>query len=66
MANDIEVVRLQERTSKKRENIRQYLVTVPKHFVDKLGWSKGNALVARIVEIEVDGVKRKGVFYYRP
>ena len=60
----IGIVRLQERTV--REKSKAYLVTAPKSLVEQLGWKKGETLLVKIVEIEVNGVKKKGLFYYKP
>ena len=60
----IEVVKLQAR--KVGGKGIQYLVTVPKDFVDRLGWDKGDKLVARIMELEINGAKRAVLIYYKP
>ena len=44
----------------------QFFVSVPKAFVVQLKLEEGDILIARIVEVEVDGVRRKGIFYYKP
>ena len=59
-----EIVRVQAR--KVRGSGTQYLLTVPVELIRELGWIKGDVLVARILEVEVDGVKRKALIYYRP
>jgi hypothetical protein len=43
----------------------RYLVTVPKQYVETLGWSKGDYLKAIIIEHEVEGKRYKGVFYFK-
>jgi bifunctional DNA-binding transcriptional regulator/antitoxin component of YhaV-PrlF toxin-antitoxin module len=58
-----EIVRVQAR--KVRGSGSQYLLTVPVELIRELGWTKGDVLVARILEVEVDGVKRKALVYYR-
>jgi len=60
----VAVVRLQAR--KYRSEGDYYLVTVPKDIVEELSWQKGDRLVARVMEVEVDGVKRKVLVYYKP
>ena len=60
----VEVVKLQAR--KVREKHEQYLVTVPREFVKRLGWSKGDKLVAKVLELEIDGAKRPVLVYYKP
>jgi len=44
----------------------QFFVTVPKAFVEQLKLEEGDILIARVLEVEVDGVRRRGVFYYKP
>jgi hypothetical protein len=58
-----EIVRVQAR--KVRGSGVQYLLTVPVELIRELGWTKGDVLVARILEVEVDGVKRRALVYYR-
>ena len=58
----VEVVRLQAK--KIRGTYDQYFVTVPSSFVRHLGLEKGQPLIARILEVEVEGVKRKAIVYY--
>ena len=60
----IEVVKLQARKVGGRGV--QYLVTVPKDFVEHLGWAKGDKLVAKIMELEINGTKRAALIYYKP
>ena len=60
----LEVVKLQAR--KVREKHEQFLVTVPRDFVKELGWNKGDKLVVRITELEINGAKRKVLIYYKP
>ena len=59
----IDVVTLQSRRVKEYEH---FLMTIPKRLVKELGWRKGDRLVIRVVEFEVDGVRRKGLFVYKP
>jgi len=59
----VAVVRLQARKVGKED---YYLVTVPKNLVEQLGWHKGEVLLARVLEVEVDGVRRRALVYYRP
>jgi hypothetical protein len=59
-----EIVRVQAR--KVRGSGMQFLLTVPVELIRELGWTKGDILVAKILEVEVDGVKRKALVYYRP
>jgi len=59
-----EVVKVQAR--KLRPSGVQYLLTVPSELIRELGWQKGDKLIARVMEVEVDGVKRKVLVYYRP
>ena len=56
------IVKLQARES--RGSV-QYSVTVPKRLVEELGWKKGDPLMVRIVELELDGKKRKVLVMYR-
>jgi bifunctional DNA-binding transcriptional regulator/antitoxin component of YhaV-PrlF toxin-antitoxin module len=43
----------------------RYLVTVPKQYVEILGWSKGDYLKVVIIEHEVEGKRYKGIFYFK-
>ena len=58
-----EVVKVQAR--KLRPSGVQYLLTIPTELVRELGWRKGDKLIARVMEIEVDGVRRKVLVYYK-
>jgi hypothetical protein len=58
-----ETVRLQAR--KLKPSGINHLITVPAECVEELGWVKGDKLVVRTIEIEIDGVKRKVLVYYR-
>ncbi|MEM0199542.1 MAG: hypothetical protein QW721_02485 [Desulfurococcaceae archaeon] len=59
----IDVVKLQARNLKPSGT--QYVVTVPSALVRELRWTKGDTLVAKVVELEVDGRKRKVLVYYK-
>lgn len=59
----IDVVKLQARNLKPSGT--QYVVTVPSAFVREFGWVKGDTLVARVVELEIDGRRRKTLVYYK-
>ena len=52
--------------SKKSRDYVYYNITLPKEFAEELGIKSGDILHARIIEIEIDGAKRRGVFYYKP
>jgi bifunctional DNA-binding transcriptional regulator/antitoxin component of YhaV-PrlF toxin-antitoxin module len=43
----------------------RYIVTIPKKLVKTLGWSKGDYLVAKVVEVDVSGRRMKGILYYK-
>jgi len=58
-----EVVKVQAR--KLRPSGAQYLLTVPTELIKELGWQKGDRLIARVLELEIDGVKRKVLTYYK-
>jgi GDP-D-mannose dehydratase len=58
-----EVVKVQAR--KLKPSGVQYLLTIPTELVRELGWQKGDKLIARVMEIEVDGVRRKVLVYYK-
>ncbi len=54
---------------KSRRDDREYVsysIALPKRFADELGIRGGDILHARIVEIEIDGKKVKGILYYKP
>ena len=59
----VDVVKLQAR---KYHGKDYYLISVPKDFIEILGWGKGEVLLSKIMEVEVDGVKRKVLIYYKP
>jgi bifunctional DNA-binding transcriptional regulator/antitoxin component of YhaV-PrlF toxin-antitoxin module len=42
-----------------------YAVTIPKEFAKELNIDVGTILIAQIVEIEIDGAKRKVLVYYK-
>jgi len=58
-----EVVKVQAR--KLRPSGAQFLLTVPAELIKELGWQKGDRLIARVLELELDGVRRKVLVYYR-
>jgi len=58
-----EVVKVQAR--KLRPSGIQYLLTIPTELVRELGWQKGDRLIARVFELEIDGIKRKVLVYYK-
>jgi bifunctional DNA-binding transcriptional regulator/antitoxin component of YhaV-PrlF toxin-antitoxin module len=53
------IVRLQEK--KTRGKYHTYMITVPKQYVDTLGWKAGDKLVVELCE--KDG--KKGLFVYK-
>jgi GDP-D-mannose dehydratase len=59
-----ETVKLQAR--KLKPSGVNHLISVPSECVEELGWVKGDKLVVRIMEIEIDGSKRKVLVYYKP
>lgn len=61
----VDVVKLQARKTKAKEYI-QYLLTVPRGFIKVLGWSKGDPLIAKVMETTINGRKRKVLVYYKP
>ena len=60
----VDVVKLQARKYHGKGDY--YLISVPKDFIEILGWNKGEVLLTRIMEVEIDGVKRKALIYYKP
>jgi hypothetical protein len=58
-----ETVKLQARRLK--PSGVNHLVSVPMECVEELGWAKGDKLVVRTIEIEIDGTKRRALVYYR-
>jgi len=52
--------------TKKSRGIESYTVTLPKDFARELDIKGGDILFVVIAEVEVDGIKRKGIFYYKP
>ncbi|MEB3780888.1 MAG: hypothetical protein GSR85_11790 [Desulfurococcales archaeon] len=60
----IQVVKLQAKKAKPSGT--QYLVTVPSDLIKELGWKKGDKLIARVMEIQINGTKKKTLVYYKP
>jgi len=58
------VVKIQAR--KLRPSGIQYLLTIPSELIKELGWAKGDKLIVRIMDLEINGVKRKALVYYKP
>ena len=58
-----EVVKVQAR--KLRPSGIQYLLTIPTELVRELGWTKGDRLIARVLDLEIDGIRRKVLVYYK-
>jgi GDP-D-mannose dehydratase len=58
-----EVVKVQAR--KLRPSGVQYLLTIPTELVRELGWTKGDRLIARVLDLEIDGIKRKVLVYHK-
>ena len=63
MDSKIDVVKLQ---AKKVGKHSQYFMTVPKSFVEELGLEKGIPLIVRIMDVEINGAKKRGMFVYKP
>ena len=64
MTELVEVVKVQGKRAKPSGT--QYFVTIPSDFVKVLGIEKGERLLVRIREIEIDGTKKKALIYYKP
>ncbi len=62
MSEEIEVVKLQ---SRKVKGYEAFLVTIPKSFVHKLGWKKGDVLAVRLTRVDVDGKEVQGIVIYK-
>jgi len=58
------VVKIQARSL--RPSGTQYLLTIPSELIRDLGWTKGDKLIVRVMDIEIDGVKRRALVYYKP
>jgi GDP-D-mannose dehydratase len=58
-----EVVKVQAR--KLRPSGVQYLLTIPTELVRELGWTKGDRLIARVLDLEIDGIRRRVLVYYK-
>ena len=58
-----ETVKLQAR--RLRPSGINHLVSVPAECVEELGWAKGDKLVVRTIEVEINGAKRKVLVYYK-
>jgi hypothetical protein len=58
-----EVVKVQAR--KLRPSGIQYLLTIPTELVRELGWTKGDRLIARVLDLEIDGIRRRVLVYYK-
>ncbi len=55
----LETVKLQER---KVRGVPHYSVTIPKKFIEPLGWGKGDLLVIKLVDHE----GRRALLIYKP
>jgi len=62
-ASMIHVVKVQGK--KVRDKI-QYIVTIPREIAQELEIRKGDRLIARVLEVEINGIKRKVLVYYKP
>jgi hypothetical protein len=60
----VDVVKIQARSL--RPSGTQYLLTIPSELIRDLGWTKGDKLIVRVMDLEIDGVKRKALVYYKP
>jgi len=60
----VNVVKIQARSMKGR--LVQHFITIPMEAFRELGLSKGDKLMIRTMELEVDGVKRKALVCYKP
>jgi len=58
------LVRLQKRDIR---GIPNYSLTAPKQLVEEdLKWKAGTELNVATIEVEIDGKKVRGIFYYKP
>ncbi|MEM1820369.1 MAG: hypothetical protein QXU64_02125 [Thermofilaceae archaeon] len=64
----VDVVRVQARRRSARggEEAYYYEITIPSRMARELGIRKGEPLVIRLVELELEGVRRKAIVLYRP
>ncbi len=65
-AREVKYFRRKEGQPEKTEKTIHYLLTVPVELIKELGWAKGDPLVVRIMEITVNGSKKKALIYYKP
>lgn len=61
--SEIEIVKLQARRVK---GTIHHSITIPKDFIEKLGWSKGNILAVKIIKYKVNGEEYEGLFIFKP
>ena len=62
--NGIAVVKIQARKYRGRGDY--YFISVPKDIVEELNCRKGDKFLVRVLELEIDSIKRKALVYYRP
>ena len=65
-ARKVKYYRREEGKLEKTEETMHYLLTIPREFIEKLGWTKGDPLIVRIMEITINGSKKKALVYYKP
>ena len=61
--SEIEVIKLQAR---RVGNSTHYSITIPKEYIKKLKWSKGDILAIRIVKHRIDDKEYEGIFVFKP
>ena len=62
----VETVKLMARKIDEEGKKLHYTLTVPRDFIKELGWRKGDKLIARIMELTINGATRKVLIYYKP
>ena len=65
-AREVKYFRRKKGQPEGTEKTTHYLLTVPVELIEELGWAKGDPLVVRIMEITVNGSKKKALIYYKP
>mgnify|MGYP000094190042 CR=1 FL=1 len=54
------------KVQRKKAGVDVYYITLPKDFAKELSIRVGDYLHTRIIEVEVDGRRVRGIFYYKP
>ena len=68
MTNEVvkEAVKIVAKRATRGDRVYEsYSVSIPARFMRELGFKAGELLLVRVAEIDVDGRKERGLFYYK-